>query len=329
MPAERSRPGAAESPSAGAPPAGTPAAGRPLAEVQGRLYDLITAPEGVAKRLAELGRPPGDLETMVRSSGALSAVERVDVYANMYFFRILEVLADEYAKVVTLMGADAFHNLVTDYLLACRPAHPSLREVGARLPAFLAQHPLCEGRPWLSELAQLERLRLELFDGPDAEALTLDAVRALGPEALPELPLHAIPCRAVLGTQYAITGLWRALEGHPEEDDATKGSTKGSTKLPTKDPTQGLAQDPARDPAKEPESILVWRQHLTVFHRVLDPDEASCLSMLSDGTTFAAVCEHVLHPAPDAEAAAQRSFELLGRWLNDGVLTASLVPPVR
>jgi hypothetical protein len=335
MPAERSGPGVAQSPAAGAPaagapaagapPTGTPAAGGPLAEVQGRLYDLITAPEGVAKRLAELGRPPGDLETMVRSSGALSAVERVDVYANMYFFRILEVLADEYAKVVTLMGDDAFHNLVTDYLLACRPAHPSLREVGARLPAFLAEHPLCERRPWLSELAQLERLRLELFDGPDAEALTLDAVRALGPEALPELPLHAIPCRAVLGTQYAITGLWRALEGHPEEDEATKPLTKP----PTKPPTQALAQDPVRAPAKEPESILVWRQHLTVFHRVLDPDEASCLSMLSDGTTFAAVCEHVLDAAPDAQAAAQRSFELLGRWLNDGVLTASLLAPVR
>ena len=71
----------------------------------------------------------------------LSAVDRLDVYANMYFFRMLDVLRDDYAKVVAVVGDDAFHNLVTDYLVACRPAHPSLREVGARLPGFLARHP--------------------------------------------------------------------------------------------------------------------------------------------------------------------------------------------
>jgi len=281
--------------------ANVPFPGTPLADVQSQLYDLITAPEGAAKRLKELGRAPSDLETIVRSSGQLSAVERVDVYANMYFFRILEVLADEYAKIVTLMGADAFHNLVTDYLLACRPAHPSLREVGARLPGFLAQHPLAEDRPWLSELARLERLRLELFDGPDAEALTLDAVRALPPDALPELALRAVPCHATLRTEYAIAPLWRALE-------------KGRAERVEEDDTPG-------DPAKVAETILIWRQQFTVFHRVVDPDEVLCLPLLRDGATFAAVCEQVLGDAP-AETAAQRAFELLARWLGDGLLIA-------
>lgn len=283
----------------GIPVIGGPGGGAPLADVQSRLYDLITAPEGVAKRLAELGRTPGDLETVVRSSGQLSAVERVDVYANMYFFRILEVLADEYAKIVILMGADAFHNLVTDYLLACRPAHPSLREVGARLPAFLAAHPLAEGRPWLAELAQLERLRLELFDGPDAEALTLDQVRALPPETLPELALRAIPCHATLCTEYAIAPLWRALEGHATKNDYAFDA-----------------------PPRSAETILVWRQQLTVFHRVVDPDEVDCLALLGDGVTFATICEELLQDA-GAEAAARRAFELLARWLHDGVLVAA------
>jgi len=272
-----------------------------LADVEAQLYDLITAPEGVGKRLTELGRAPGDLETIVRSSGQLSAVERVDVYANMYFFRILEVLGDEHAKIVTLMGGDAFHNLVTDYLLACRPAHPSLREVGARLPAYLATHPLAEGRPWLSELARLERARIELFDGPDAEALTLDAVRSLPPEALPELALRAIPCHAVLHTEYAIAPLWRALEGR----------SPGS-------PGVGHAQVD-----RLAETILIWRQELTVFHRVADPDERLYLPLLQRGATFADLCDQVLARASDAEAAAGRAFELLARWLADGVLAAA------
>jgi hypothetical protein len=309
--------------------------GAPLAEVQAHLYDLITAPEGAGKRLAELGRAPRDLEAIVRSSVRssvqLSAVERVDVYANMYFFRILEVLADEYAKIVTLVGGDAFHNLVTDYLLACRPAHPSLREVGARLPAYLAHHPLTEARPWLSELARLERTRLELFDGPDAETLTLDSVRAMPPEALPELPLRAIPCQAVVRVEYAIAPLWRALEAISDETHADEGRANEARTAPAHsdvDPDAGSSEGrPQRDhrpedPSRSAETILVWRQAFNVFHRVLDPDEVACLSLVEAGATFAAVCER-LSEGRAAEAAAQRAFELLSRWLSDGVLAVA------
>jgi putative DNA-binding protein len=276
----------------GAPPVGATC----LAEVQGQLYDLITAPEGVGKRLAELGRAPRDLETLVRSAGPLSPVERVDVYANMYFFRILEVLADEYAKLVTVMGDGPFHNLVTDYLLECRPAHPSLREVGARLPGYLARHPLGEDPPWLAALARLERARLELYDGPDAEPLTFDQIRVLPPEALPELRLVAVPCHAVLTTEPGISARWRALE-----DGGSPGDQPG--------------------PSKMPETILVWRQQLAVFHRVLDQDEVACLSLLGAGASFASVCE-LLAAESEPEAAARRAFELLARWLGDGLLAA-------
>jgi hypothetical protein len=283
---------------------GRSAAGAPLAEVQAHLYDLITAPEGAAKRLAELNRAGRDLENIVRSSGRLSAVERVDVYANMYFFRILEVLGDEFAKIVTLIGAEAFHNLITDYLLAHRPAHPSLREVGARLPAYLATHPLTEGRPWLSELARLERLRFELFDGPDATALTLDAVRTMAPESLPELELRTVPCLATLPTEFAIAPLWRRLE-----------TPAGSEDRPA---NRGESEPPPRSAA----TILVWRKDLTVFHRALDGDEIVCLPLLQEGTTFGAVCERALADAADSQAAARRAFELLARWIDDGVLRA-------
>jgi len=284
---------------------GRSAAGPPLAEVQAHLYDLITAPEGAAKRLAELRRAPHDLEALVRSSGRLSAVERVDVYANMYFFRILEVLGDEFAKIVRLIGAEVFHNLITDYLLAHRPAHPSLREVGARLPAYLATHPLTEDRPWLSELARLDRLRFDLFDGPDAEALTLEAVRAMPPESLPELALRTVPCLATLATEFAIAPLWRALEtpaasGHRAE-------------------VGGEGEPPPRSSG----TFLVWRKDLTVFHRVLDADEIVCLPLLQAGTTFAAICDRALADAADSGVAARRAFELLARWIDDGALASA------
>ena len=120
-----------------------------LAAVQAIFYDLVTAPEGVASRLLERERE-GDalhLEALVRPSTKMSPAERVDVYANMYFYRILDVLRDELPRTLAAVGDGAFHNLVTDYLLDCRPAHPSLREVGARLPEYMARHSLGRSRP--------------------------------------------------------------------------------------------------------------------------------------------------------------------------------------
>jgi hypothetical protein len=269
------------------------ASGPRLFETQAQLYDLITAPEGVGKRLAELGRERDDLTTLVRPGQRLSAVERVDIYANMYFYRILDVLRDEYEKVVSLLGDAAFHNIVTDYLIARRPAHPSLREVGARLPAYLAGHPLVADRPWASELARLERLHLELFDGSDADPMSLDDVRALPPADLGGLVLRAVPCHTLLRSRFPITDLWKD-PGHHDSSEA----------LP-----------------EQPETLLVWRQDFTVFHRGVPDDEASLLPLLTYGTRFDAVCARLAELVPE-ENVPGRAFEVLSRWLGDGLIRA-------
>jgi hypothetical protein len=176
-----------------------------LRALQARFYELVTAAEGVGPTLAARGEDLGD---MVRSDERLDAVSRLDVYANMYFFRILDVLRDAYPRVLETVGEDAFHNLVTAYLLDCRPAHPSIAEVGARLPAFLAGHPLAARHPGLSHLAAVERAHTEVFDGPDAETLGLADVQGLPAEELTALPLRLIPCHRLLRGEET-TLVWR------------------------------------------------------------------------------------------------------------------------
>src|ERR1700730_3510359 len=62
-----------------------------LKQLQSLLYRLITAPSGVAEGLAaerELGA--GGLDAIVLGDDRLSSEARVDIYANMYFYRILD-----------------------------------------------------------------------------------------------------------------------------------------------------------------------------------------------------------------------------------------------
>ena len=266
----------------------------PLAELQATLYDLITAPEGAAARWAELGRGPSELESLVKPGARLSAVDRVEIYADMYFYRIRDVLRDEYKRVVAIVGDEAFHNLVTDYLIACRPAHPSLREAGARLPAFLAQHALAERQPAAPDLAVLERLHLDLYDGPDTEVLTLDEVRALPPDAIATLHLRAIPGHAVVTSRFTLSTAWRALGA-------------------------GEAQAPIR---MIPETLLVWRQDLEVNHRPVDADEEPLLPMVRTGARLDQLCERLSETVAE-ERAPERAFQIVGRWLADGLIAAS------
>jgi hypothetical protein len=262
-----------------------------LADVQARFRALVTAPESVAKTLARLGPAARDeIDALLAGDARLTAVERLDIYAGMYFFRILDVLRDEYPRTLALLGETAFHNLVTDYLVACPPEHPSLREAGARLPGFLAAHGAGRERPWLVELARLERTRLELVDGPDAPAITLAALEQVPAERFGALRLLRVPSSALLENRFAILPLWRGSEDAPEVPEARA------------------------------ETVLVWRRRdLDVHHRAIDPEEAECLGRVAAGLSFEDLCARLALGRTD-EVAAVRAFELVARWAVDGLL---------
>ncbi|MEO5769466.1 MAG: DNA-binding domain-containing protein [Polyangia bacterium] len=281
-----------------------------LSETQGLLYDLITAPRGVAVGLGARGLTEGDLSAVVRSDARLSAVDRVDIYANMYFYRILDVLREEYPRTLAAVGEAAFHDLITDYLLVHRPAHASLREVGAALPIFLAAQASTFGRPWLFELARLERAHLELFDGPDAHPLTILDLRsmAVDPTELAALAVQLVPSHVLVTNAFTLSPVWQLAETRP-----------GSPVF-------------AGVPSLLPEVLLVWRQGLVVRHRaVTDAAEARALERAVPGTTIGALCETLAAPVSEAGEAADaaRAFQRLAAWTDDGLLSRAEGPTAR
>lgn len=279
-PPERTRAG-------GAPP---DAAALTLEETQRRFFELITAPERVGRTLEQRGLDASFVEEMVNGDGRRSAVGRLDVYAHMYFFRLLDVLEADHPALRAALGDDRFHNLATDYLQAHPSQDPSVRHVSRHLPELLAE---AEGewlpgwpRQALVELAAMEQARLDCFDAAEAPLLTLDDVR--GHSDIASLPLSWIPASRRLACGFAVDECWaQANEGGEPEP-----------------------------PAEAPRLLLVWRQGVDVYHRVVDDGEAPLL----EAHSFGEVCERLAAGRPPEEAAA-RAFELLARWVGDGLLT--------
>ncbi len=263
-----------------------------LKELQSLLYRLITAPEGVAQGLErETALPAGGLGGIIAGDERLSALARVEIYANMYFYRILDALKEDFPATLAVIGADNFHNLITDYIAAHPPTHYSINEAGRSLAGFVREHPLGRAHPFLADLAALEWAVIESFHARDASALDADAMRQIAPERWPALRLATHPAVRLLALAHRVERVLAAVERNEEWSP----------------------------PAREPSPTLVWRNRSMVFYRVLEAPEFEALDAAHSGATFAEICGRFAAAATAGDAASEINRNL-SRWLGDGLL---------
>ena len=224
-----------------------------------------------------------------RATGAT----RLRVYARMFLWRITDVLAEGIPKLRELLGAHAFRALAADYVRACPPAHPSLRNAGRRLPDFLRGHAVCKAAPWLADLARLEWAHDDLFDGPDAPPLTLSQLRARGADEYASLALRLVPCHRIVDASFAVDELWQRLE-------------EGS---------------PVAAPRPAQLTLLVWRRELAVQHRTVDAAEAAALRFVQRGATLADLCDE-LSQGGSLDDTSRLVFALLSRWIDEDLIAS-------
>jgi len=271
-----------------------------LADVQRRLWRLITAPEGVAPVLAEDGDPRGrNLEVWLTGDRALGAVRRLDVYANAYFLRIHDCLKQDYGALSAALGAEAFHDLATAYLLAHPPRHPSLRFAGVALANFLAADPAAapfrRRWPWAADLARLEWALVDAFDAADEPSLQREDLARLPVDRWPALRLRFHPSLRLLRLSWPVQVLRGAWErGEP---------------LP---PVEAAAA-----------TVGVWRCGERVVFRTVPPLEATLLASACAGVGFGALCERAAEDLGE-DAAPGYAAERVAQWVADELLVHPL-----
>src|SRR5713226_2843090 len=197
----------------------------PLKQLQSILYRLITAASGVAEGLAAEGSmPAGGLDALVLGDDRLSAEDRVDIYANMYFYRLLDVLKEDFPVTLRVLGDDNFHNLATGFLIEYPPTEPSVMYCGRHFADFLRDHAFRKDAPFIADLAALERAVVEVFHGPDAPVLEADELRAIAPEKWSALMMRTHPAVQIVTLEYRVVVLLRAVEEEREWKPAEAGA---------------------------------------------------------------------------------------------------------
>jgi len=247
-----------------------------LRELQVAFFRALETGAAGAMRVAS------DLRATVESRGTLDADGRIDVYAQMYWMRIADVLREDFPRLATLVGDDRFHVLARAYLAATPSQHPSLRHVGDGFADHLASHAPAELPAFLPDLARLERARLDVFDAPDAPdagVLTIADLRRVPAEEWGDLRLHVIPALRILQLSWPVHTVW--------PDDAT------TTVL---------------QPA--PTTLRIWRDEYRVYQAPMDDAESAAFARLVGDAAGDPVSPRAARDSASARVASSCSCEM-------------------
>jgi hypothetical protein len=147
--------------------------------------------------------------------GALTGVERLAVYNQQYWFRLLTVMQEEYPLMERILGVREFNKLVTDYLSVYPSIAPSLRYLSDRFVDFLTSDAAgAFGSSINIQTAKLEYLYIQAFDAEELGPLTFATMEQA--EAAMSNPLRFQPHVGFSKTDWALVEARRAIRKDPE-----------------------------------------------------------------------------------------------------------------
>ena len=274
----------------------TPAAPS-LRELQTWMRWVLTDPYGVRKALEHRrGEPRRRCLDSIVEAPPLDRLERLDIYAEGYYSRLLECLEDDYETLKRVLGDKLFRRLVADYL----EAHPSrsytAAELGRHMPEFIAGWELAEALPYLPDLARLEWLCVESFFAENLPVYDLAKLQTIPESRWPKARFRLDPSVRLLRTDWNLDEMW------------------------------GSEHEPAHEEARW---LLVRRSpvSLRVVVDRLEPLQYRVLELLGQGLSLGALCEELSQSLDGDEQAEEASapelpplMDWFGGWLKSGVI---------
>jgi hypothetical protein len=264
-----------------------------LETVERWMQAVVMHPEGAeggvqskpARRL--LPQAAASLESVVLPSKSLTSIERLGIYAHMYYARLLEILVAEYPTTQQVLGEKAFERACHRFLERNPSRHRTLNLLSERFPDFLSRHLPPGNRSKLAvDVARIERAMEDVFDAPRAEPLTAAEFAAIGTDQWHRVRLRVIPALRLLKLRFPANDYMTAMRG------------TGKPRMPR--PRATFA--------------IVYRRSFQVFRRDQTPEQFKLLTALARGQTLA---QAVRSSISGRDGNADRLAATLGAWFRE------------
>jgi hypothetical protein len=166
-----------------------------------------------AMSAAVLGAETAALSTVLRAP-IVDPLARLAVHHNNTVLSLTTALAASFPVTEALLGAAYFGQAARRFVMEHPPSEPRLNRYGRSFPHFLARLTDLRKLPFVSRVALLERMILDVLDEPPAESLTLADLAQFKEPAEARLALQ--PALRLLALRYDAAGIWQAHQGDGE-----------------------------------------------------------------------------------------------------------------
>jgi hypothetical protein len=285
-------------------------------QLQRWMQTVITHYGGVAAGVesdearAAIAVESGGLQSVILPSQSQSSLERLAVYGNAYYARLLGCLRDLFPACRQAVGEEAFDEFAYGYLQSFPPRGYTLGTLANRFVQFLEESrreyfgtagedetdtdevSAAEVEAWsrfVVELARLEFTVDEVFDGPGIEDMPpriSDELLAVPRDQWPSIRLVPAPCLQVLAFDFPVNAYFTAFR---------RGE---SPELPS----------------AERSYLAVTRQEYVVRRYGLDSAQHALLAAIVTGATIGDAIAAAAAETADLEALLPRVSKWFSRW---------------
>lgn len=236
----------------------------------------------------------------IKPSPTLEPLERIQIYNQQYWWRLLSILQDYFPSLTRLFGYSDFNETLAIPFLSAHPStHWSLNSLGDRFPQWIKTHYLEKDAALVSESAHLDHLYHSLFFKPLLPPLSLtenlseltSVTLYLQPHVfLLSHPFNLLAFRAELLKKDVEA--WLELEFPPLEEGPSYG--------------------------------YIMRSSVDYFSwKVISKEEFESLQKFQNGCSIDTFCEWLENdPAAPVEAAEKELQHWFQKWTKQRVLTA-------
>jgi hypothetical protein len=253
-----------------------------LSEIQRWMQAAIAGEQGEASL-------PAAVDDVILPSTHQTGAERLAIYQHAYLARLLECMQAEFPLLSKALDAELFRELATGYLVHHPPTSYTLAELGRAFPDYLKHtHPQDDATGWfeaMAELAALEWVTAEVYQGPGTEQSPPLNTSLFTPENWHALSLSLSPCVRLLEFDYPVHEYYRALR----EDEIGPPPAGGKTNL------------------------VVSRLNYTVRHNAVSP---ALYTLLSAFERQATLMEAIIDTAEATELDADEFTVRLHEWFR-------------
>jgi hypothetical protein len=247
-----------------------------LLELQRRMAEDVMrplTPDFQMQPVAPLGDSTREVaESYIKPNDRLSSFERLEIYNRQYWFRVIAAVAEDFPALSAVMGEKAFNRMVLAYLRDNPSTSFTLRNLGSRLPQWLAEHRefTQRQRRLLLDVAKLEWAYVDAFDQAALSPLTAQDLVGLGEDSRLSLQPHI----QLLELNYPVDELVLAV--HREKGPSDIASNAVSEHRTTK-------RVPLPKMSRAEVFLVVHRYENSVYYRRVEREDFLLLSALGQG----------------------------------------------